>query len=133
MEEFAAGEVDLAVAFYGSVADADARALLDFLIDHPVEWYDGAALARHLGFAQHRDVARATYGLGELAAGLGRKRPWREAQLGLLDGGRPGGLDAAGTWERHGGLRRSQGWLILDRGWRAGAATSIASPSAALG
>jgi hypothetical protein len=84
MDEFAEHEVDLAAEFYRSVANLEARALLDYLIDHPDERYDGAALAHHLGFARHRDVARATYGLGELAAGFGRRRPWREAQMGYL-------------------------------------------------
>jgi hypothetical protein len=84
LKDFGEGGIELAVTFYRSVADANARALLDFLIDHPDERFDGAALARQLGFARHRDVARATYALGQLAADLGRRRPWREGQLGYL-------------------------------------------------
>ena len=82
MREFASTDGDEASAFYRSVDDPTARAVLDFLIDHPEERFDGAAIARHLGLAQHRDVARATYRLGQLAAARGRARPWNEAQLG---------------------------------------------------
>jgi hypothetical protein len=84
MEEFVASEVDLAATFYGSVDDPNARSLLDFMIDHPDQRFDGATLASRLGWARNRDVGRATFELGKRAAALGRKRPWREAQLGYL-------------------------------------------------
>ena len=84
MQDFAPSDLDVAVAYYRSVADPTAKALLDFLIDHPDERFDGAALVRHLGLGEHRAVARATSRLGTLAAALDRRRPWTEAQLGYL-------------------------------------------------
>ena len=84
MGGFDPGDLDVAVAFYRSVDDPTAKAVLDFLIDHPDERFDGAALVRHLGLAAHRDVARATFYLGTLSAARGRRRPWTEAQLGYL-------------------------------------------------
>jgi hypothetical protein len=84
VDEFGPDDLDLAVTFYRSIADPAARAVLDFLIDHPEERFDGAAIAHQLDLPRHRDVARATYALGEAAAALGRKRPWGEGQLGYL-------------------------------------------------
>lgn len=71
-----------ALAFYRAVEDPAARAVLDFLIDHPGQRHDGAAIARSLGLPRNTDVARATYAMGEIAAALGHGRPWTEAQLG---------------------------------------------------
>ena len=84
MEDFGPADLDLAVAFYQAVDDPTARAVLDFLVDHPEQRFDGAALVAHLRLGEHRDVARATYRLGRLAAGLHRRRPWAESQLGYL-------------------------------------------------
>ena len=84
MGDFDPGDLDVAVAFYRSVDDPTAKAVLDFLIDHPDERFDGAALVRQLGLGAHGDVARATFYLGTLAAAHGRRRPWTEAQLGCL-------------------------------------------------
>ena len=82
MRDFGPDDLDVATAFYRAIGDPKARAVLDFLVDHPGQRFDGAAIAAHLGFERHRDVARSTYGLGEAAAALGRRRPWHEAQLG---------------------------------------------------
>lgn len=84
MNDFGPEDEEAAVAFFGAITDPTERALLDFLIDHPEERFDGAALVRHLGLAEHRAVARATFGLGTHAARLSRRRPWGEAQLGYL-------------------------------------------------
>jgi hypothetical protein len=84
VEQFAVADLDLAVSFYRAVDDPSARAVLDFLIDHPDERFDGAAIADTLGLPQHRDVARATFAYGEAARDMGRARPWQEAQLGYL-------------------------------------------------
>lgn len=73
-----------AASFYRRVADETARSILDYLIDHPEERFDGAALVRHLGLSEHREVARATYYMGQIAAELGHDRPWTEGQLGYL-------------------------------------------------
>lgn len=71
-----------ALAFYRAIEEPTARALLDFLIDHPGQRFDGAAIARALGLPRRADIARATYAMGDIAAALGHGRPWEEAQLG---------------------------------------------------
>lgn len=76
--------VESANSFYGKVTDPTAKAILDFLVDHPDEHFDGAAIVQHLGLAEHRDVARSTYRMGQIAAELGFQRPWTEGQLGYL-------------------------------------------------
>ena len=73
-----------AESFYRRVTDETARSILDFLIDHPDERFDGAALVRHLGLSEHRQVARVTYYMGQIATELGHDRPWTEGQLGYL-------------------------------------------------
>ncbi len=84
MEQFGGADLDLAIRFYQAVDDPGARAVLDYLIDHPDERFEGAAIADALGLPQHRDVARATFAYGEAARAMGRARPWQEAQLGYL-------------------------------------------------
>jgi hypothetical protein len=84
VEEFGAADFDLAVRFYRAIDDPGARAVLDFLIDHPDERFEGTAIADTLGLPQHRTVARAAYAYGEIARSLNRARPWQEAQLGYL-------------------------------------------------
>jgi hypothetical protein len=84
VDDFGPNDVDLATTLYRAVKEPGARAVLDFLIDHPDERFEGAAIADTLGLAHHRDVARATYTYGEAARSLGRRRPWTEAQLGYL-------------------------------------------------
>jgi hypothetical protein len=82
VQEFQTGDLEVAAAFYRSIADHVARNVLDYLIDHPDSRHDGAAIVSNLGLARHSDVARATFALGEAAAALGRRRPWREGQMG---------------------------------------------------
>ena len=84
MRDFEPDDHTAAADFYRSVLDPTARAILDHLIDHPDQRFDGAALVRALGLPEHRAVVRATYLMGQLAAGLGRNRPWQEAQPGYL-------------------------------------------------
>lgn len=82
MTAFVPDDPARALAFYRAIEDPTARAVLDFLIDRPGQRFDGAAIARALGLPRTRDVARATYAMGEIAATLGHGRPWTEAQLG---------------------------------------------------
>lgn len=84
MRAFEAGDLGEATTFYRGVSDANARALLDFLIDHPEERFDEAGLADRVGFAEHRLVARSTYAMGLALRELGFGRPWTEAQSGYL-------------------------------------------------
>jgi hypothetical protein len=77
-------DLGLAKALYGGVDDDRYRAVLDYLIDHPDERFVGSVIADELGFADHKDVGRATHAYGEIARELGRERPWEEAQQGYL-------------------------------------------------
>jgi hypothetical protein len=76
-------DLALARAIYGAAVNDRYRAVLDFLIDRPDERVEGFAIADALGL-DHKDVGRATYAYGEIARGLGRERPWEEAQMGYL-------------------------------------------------
>ncbi len=69
-------------AFYRGIGNPTAKAFLDLLIAHPDERFDTAAIADRLGLADHRDVARATYAMGQALAAAGYARPWTEAQQG---------------------------------------------------
>ena len=71
-------------AFYERVNDPTAKAILDCLIDHPDERFEGADLIAQLGLPEHRDVARSTYRMGQVAADLDLHRPWTEGQRGYL-------------------------------------------------
>lgn len=82
MQAFDANDVATATKFYRAISDENARRLLDNLIDHPDEQRTASDLQAQLGLAEHRDVARATYQLGLLAAELERARPWGEGQMG---------------------------------------------------
>lgn len=84
MQAFTPDDLATATAFYRSISDDNARRLLDFLIDHPEQQRTAGDLQQELGFAEHRDVARATYLLGNLAAEHGRARPWGEGQSGYV-------------------------------------------------
>lgn len=78
-----AGDIASLASIIGSL-DGRKRDLLDWLIDHPEERFDGAALQTQLGFERHRDVTLALAAIGESFAGAGFKRPWNEAQRGYL-------------------------------------------------
>jgi hypothetical protein len=69
-------------AFYRDITDPNARAMVDFLIDHPGERFEARQIMESLGFALHRDVGLAAYSVGQVAASHGQQRPWLEAQLG---------------------------------------------------
>jgi F420-dependent oxidoreductase-like protein len=72
------------VRAYAAVRDGTPRRLLDFLIDHPGERFDSAALMHRLGLERHDEVAR---GFAALAADLAEHRlarPWNEAQAGYM-------------------------------------------------
>jgi alkanesulfonate monooxygenase SsuD/methylene tetrahydromethanopterin reductase-like flavin-dependent oxidoreductase (luciferase family) len=79
----AVGEADVARA-YAAVRDGTPRRLLDFLIDHPDERFDGAALMRQLELPRHDEVARGFAALAADLAEHGLSRPWNEAQAGYL-------------------------------------------------
>jgi F420-dependent oxidoreductase-like protein len=69
---------------YAAVRDETPRRLLDFLIDHPDERFDGAALTRQLMLSRHDEVARGFAALAADLAEHGLARPWNEAQAGYL-------------------------------------------------
>jgi F420-dependent oxidoreductase-like protein len=76
-------EADVARA-YAAVRDGTPRRLLDFLIDHPDERFDSAALMQRLDLERHDDVARGFAALAVDLAGHGLARPWNEAQAGFM-------------------------------------------------
>ncbi len=73
---------ELLRSLYRGMDDRNARAFLDFLIDHPGQQFDSDQLQRELSFKDHKDVAIAAYTIGELAESLGLPRPWTEGQKG---------------------------------------------------
>jgi hypothetical protein len=75
---------DDARALYTRIDDPTARAVLDFLVDHPGERFNAAAIQQQLGLPEHRDVALAMYYLGNRFSEVGKARPWNEAQVGYL-------------------------------------------------
>jgi F420-dependent oxidoreductase-like protein len=72
------------VRAYAAVRDGTPRRLLDFLIDHPDERFDGATLMGHLELRRHDEVARGFAALAADLAEHGLARPWNEAQAGYL-------------------------------------------------
>lgn len=68
----------------GEITDLLQQKLLGWLIDHPDERFDGAALQAALGIERHRDVTRAFAAMGERFRERGVARPWNEAQRGYL-------------------------------------------------
>ena len=84
MDRTELADIDAARSFYHRVTDPTARTLLDFMIDHPDERFDGATIVERLGLREHREVPRSTYLIGQVASELGLKRPWSESQHGYL-------------------------------------------------
>lgn len=81
---------------YAAVEDAGARRLLDFLIDHPDERFDGRALMGQVGLDRHDAVTRAIAVIATDLARHGLARPWNEGQPGyLLPGPRAAALSTA--------------------------------------
>jgi len=79
----AVDEADV-VRAYAAVREGTPRRLLDFLIDHPDEQFDGAALMRQFDLSRHDEVARGFAALAADLAEHGLARPWNEAQAGYL-------------------------------------------------
>jgi len=73
---------ETAAALYGATPDGDARQFLDYLIDHPGDQIWSESMQVHLGFAEHKQIALATWAIGQEATKLGLARPWNEAQRG---------------------------------------------------
>ena len=84
LREMGEGDVSAVADIYGALGDGTARQVLDVLIDHPDERFDGAALKERLGLVEHAEVARAIATIGAALADHGIARPWSEAQRGYL-------------------------------------------------
>jgi hypothetical protein len=82
MNQLASANDEQLTAFYHDITDANARAMVDFLINRPGQRFEARQIMETLGFAQHRDVGLAAYSVGEVATRHGQNRPWLEAQLG---------------------------------------------------
>jgi alkanesulfonate monooxygenase SsuD/methylene tetrahydromethanopterin reductase-like flavin-dependent oxidoreductase (luciferase family) len=77
------GEDELRAVLAG-VDDGLEGTLLRWLIAHPDERFDGAALLERVGGGQHREVTRAFARLGDRFRAHRVTRPWNEAQRGYL-------------------------------------------------
>jgi F420-dependent oxidoreductase-like protein len=82
--ELAFADESVIAEAYASVAEGLPRRLLDFLMTHPDERLDGAALVARLGLERHDEVTRAIATLAADLATHGIARPWNESQLGYL-------------------------------------------------
>lgn len=80
------GESDVALVaeILAEIGEGTPRRVLDALVGHPDERFDGAALMRRLGLDAHAEVARAVAALGAAFEARGLARPWNEAQRGYL-------------------------------------------------
>ncbi|MDQ3227319.1 MAG: TIGR03560 family F420-dependent LLM class oxidoreductase [Chloroflexota bacterium] len=67
---------------YAAVRAGPPRQLLELLIDHPGERFDGASLLTRLGLQRHDEVTRGIAALAADLASHGLARPWNESQLG---------------------------------------------------
>lgn len=76
-------DAGLAAAF-AAVRDGTPRRLLQFLLDHPDQRFDTAALVEHLSLERRDEVARGFAALADDLASNGLARPWNEAQAGYL-------------------------------------------------
>jgi hypothetical protein len=72
------------VLAYAAIPGDTPRRLLDFLVDHPDERFDGAALRERLGLERHDEVARGFAAIAAVLERHGIARPWTEAQAGYL-------------------------------------------------
>jgi F420-dependent oxidoreductase-like protein len=79
-----ASDEEAARRAYEALPDGLPRRVLNFLIDHPDERFDGAALVQRLGLERHDEVARAMAALAAELARHGLARPWNESQVGYL-------------------------------------------------
>ena len=84
MQPFSVSDETLAQQVYEASPTHCSQQFLDLLIANPGEMFDSDAVQLRLALADHRDVARTAYALGEVAASLDRKRPWNEAQRGYF-------------------------------------------------
>ena len=67
-----------------TAVDSGARQVVDVLIDHPDERFDGAAIMARAGIEGHREVTQALVSFATALAEHGLARPWNEAQNGWL-------------------------------------------------
>ncbi len=79
-----AADLPLLARMYAELGDSPARRVLDLLIDHPDERFDGRMLMERLNIPAHANVTRAIVALGDAFTRHGVARPWNEAQRGYL-------------------------------------------------
>jgi F420-dependent oxidoreductase-like protein len=77
-------DMDRLRAISQSITDPNQCRLLDWLINHPDQQFNGEALQSAVGIAHHRDVTLALAAIGERFTEAGFARPWIEAQRGYL-------------------------------------------------
>ncbi len=79
-----AGDGELVSGILAEIGEGTPRRILEELVAHPDERFDGAALVRRLDLAAHEEVARSIATLGNAFEARGIARPWSEAQRGYL-------------------------------------------------
>jgi alkanesulfonate monooxygenase SsuD/methylene tetrahydromethanopterin reductase-like flavin-dependent oxidoreductase (luciferase family) len=78
------GDLPILRLILAHVDDPQLRLVLDLLIDHPDERFDGAAIVARTGIECHHEVTRALGAFAGALAAQGLGRPWNEAQGGWL-------------------------------------------------
>ncbi len=82
MEPFGTADLDVAKRFYDAIDNPTARAVLDFLIDHPDEPHEGYVIADSLGLPRHQDVAAPPTATVRWRGRWGRVGPGRKPRRG---------------------------------------------------
>lgn len=82
LREITSGDFSVVCSILAELSNTPSHRFLSWLIDHPDEQFDGAALRSQISLDNHAGVTRAAAVLGAAIADLGLARPWTEAQRG---------------------------------------------------
>lgn len=80
--EISRGDFSIVCSILAELSNTPSHRFLSWLIAHPDEQFDGAALGSHIGVDTPADATRAVANLGAAFADQGLARPWTEAQRG---------------------------------------------------
>jgi len=84
LRRITSGDLPVVSHILTNLGDTPSHRFFSWLIAHPDEQFDGAALGSHIGLDSHAEVTRAVAILGAAFADHGFARPWSEAQRGYL-------------------------------------------------
>ncbi len=82
LQDMTTGDLPVLSGILANLGDSPARRFLAWLIDHPEERFDGAALQPILNVEDHAAVSLTVASVGAAFAERGLDRPWSEAQRG---------------------------------------------------